>query len=95
MDFTRHWAGFIALAIFFLAYSLVIAEEYLHLRKSKPVIVAAGVAVMGQARGIYTFFSHLKWSWAILLGYAASVWVHFLVNADKFTPVASALPAHP
>ncbi len=35
------------------------------------------------------------WSWAILLGYAASVWVHFLVNADAFAPVASALPAHP
>ncbi|HEB59183.1 MAG TPA: sodium:proton antiporter [Gammaproteobacteria bacterium] len=46
---------------------------------------AAGVAVMGQARGIYTFFSHLKWSWAILLGYAASVWVHFLVNARLFS----------
>jgi Na+/H+ antiporter NhaD/arsenite permease-like protein len=45
---------------------------------------AAGVAVMGQARGIYTFFTHLKWSWAILLGYAASIWVHFLVNADRF-----------
>jgi Na+/H+ antiporter NhaD/arsenite permease-like protein len=46
---------------------------------------AAGVAVMGQARGVYTFFSHLKWSWAILLGYAASIWVHFLVNAKAFT----------
>ena len=45
---------------------------------------AAGVAVMGQARGIYTFFAHLKWIWAIALGYAASIWVHFLVNADKF-----------
>jgi len=43
---------------------------------------AAGVALMGQARGIYTFFSHLKWSWAIALGYAASIWVHFLVNSD-------------
>jgi Na+/H+ antiporter NhaD/arsenite permease-like protein len=42
---------------------------------------AAGVAVMGQARGVYTFFAHLKWSWAIALGYAASIWVHFLVNA--------------
>lgn len=41
---------------------------------------AAGVALMGQARGQYTFFSHLKWSWAIALGYAASIWVHFLVN---------------
>src|SRR5690606_7896671 len=28
---------------------------------------AAGVALMGQARGQYTFLSHLRWSWAILL----------------------------
>ncbi len=47
---------------------------------------AAGVAVMGQARGIYTFFAHLKWSWAIALGYAASIWVHFWLNADLFSP---------
>jgi Na+/H+ antiporter NhaD/arsenite permease-like protein len=46
---------------------------------------AAGVAVMGQARGQYTFFAHLKWSWAILLGYAASIACHFLVNASLFT----------
>ena len=45
---------------------------------------AAGVAVMGQARGVYTFVAHLKWSWAIMLGYAASIWVHFLVNGDLF-----------
>ncbi|MAF49634.1 MAG: sodium:proton antiporter NhaD [Rhodospirillales bacterium] len=45
---------------------------------------AAGVAVMGQARGIYTFVAHLKWSWAIVLGYAASIWAHLLINADKF-----------
>ncbi len=43
---------------------------------------AAGVALMGQARGIYTFFAHLKWSWAIALGYVASIWVHFLINGD-------------
>ena len=41
---------------------------------------AAGVAVMGQARGIYTFSAHLKWSWAIALGYAASIWLHLLLN---------------
>ncbi len=41
---------------------------------------AAGVALMGQARGVYTFFSHLKWSWAIALGYAASIWAHLLIN---------------
>jgi Na+/H+ antiporter NhaD/arsenite permease-like protein len=45
---------------------------------------AAGVAVMGQARGIYTFFSHLKWTWAIAIGYAVSIAVHFMVNGDKF-----------
>ena len=41
---------------------------------------AAGVALMGQARGIYTFFAHLKWSWAIGLGYAASIWVHMMIT---------------
>ena len=45
---------------------------------------AAGVAVMGQARGTYTFFAHLKWSWAILLGYIASIGAHFWLNASKF-----------
>lgn len=41
---------------------------------------AAGVALMGQARGHYTFFIHLRWTPVIALGYAASVYVHFLVN---------------
>ena len=41
---------------------------------------AAGVALMGVARGQYTFFGHLKWTPVILLGYAAGVWVHFLIN---------------
>jgi Na+/H+ antiporter NhaD/arsenite permease-like protein len=45
---------------------------------------AAGVALMGQARGIYTFFSHLRWTWAIALGYAASIWVHLVVNRSLF-----------
>ena len=42
---------------------------------------AAGVAVMGQARGVYTFLAHLKWSWAIALGYAAGIWVHLLLSS--------------
>lgn len=41
---------------------------------------AAGVALMGQAKGVYTFFSHLKWSWAVALGYAAGVYIHILMN---------------
>jgi len=43
---------------------------------------AASVALIGQARGMYTFFGHLKWSWVIGLAYATSIWVHFLINAD-------------
>ena len=45
---------------------------------------AAGVALMGQARGLYTFMSHIKWTWAIALGYAASIAVHMLVNSHLF-----------
>ncbi len=43
---------------------------------------AAGVALMGQARGIYTFSAHLKWSWAVALGFAASVVTHMVINQD-------------
>jgi Na+/H+ antiporter NhaD/arsenite permease-like protein len=43
---------------------------------------AAGVALMGVARGQYSFFGHLKWAPVILLGYSAAVWVHFLVNGS-------------
>ncbi|MEH6814742.1 MAG: sodium:proton antiporter NhaD [Motiliproteus sp.] len=49
-----------------------------------PVGSAAGVALMGHARGIYTFSGHLKWSPVIMLGYAASAWVHLWLNADMF-----------
>lgn len=42
-DLTSHWVGYAALAIFGAAYMLVIAEETTHLRKSKPVVVAAGI----------------------------------------------------
>ena len=45
---------------------------------------AAGVALMGQARGHYTFFGHLKWAPVIGLGYAASIWVHMWINASLF-----------
>jgi Na+/H+ antiporter NhaD/arsenite permease-like protein len=41
---------------------------------------AAGVALMGAARGQYTFGSHLRWSWAIALGFVASVLVHMGMN---------------
>ena len=45
---------------------------------------AAGVALMGQARGIYTFGSHLRWTPAVAAGYAAAVAVHMLLNRATF-----------
>ncbi len=51
---------------------------------------AAGVALMGQSRGAYTFFGHLKWTPVILVGYATSILVHMWLNADTFAiPVPS------
>jgi len=41
---------------------------------------AAGVALMGQAKGLYTFFGHLKWTPVIAIGYFASIYVHILMN---------------
>ncbi len=46
---------------------------------------AAGVALMGLGKGNYTFTSHLKWTWAILLGYAAAIALHLTMNAKYFT----------
>ncbi len=45
---------------------------------------AAGVALMGQARGQYTFFGHLKWSPVIALGYVASIATHMWINSSQF-----------
>ncbi len=45
---------------------------------------AAGVALMGTARGVYTFGAHMKWTWAVALGYAASIAAHLIINAHHF-----------
>src|SRR5690625_6970924 len=42
---------------------------------------AAGVALMGHARGMYTFMGHLKWAPVIALGYLGAIVVHHWVNA--------------
>ena len=42
---------------------------------------AAGVVLMGLVRNHYTFLNHLRWSWAIALGYVASIFTHLWVNA--------------
>jgi NhaD family Na+/H+ antiporter len=43
---------------------------------------AAGIALMGQARGYYTFFMHLRWTPAIALGYALSIWLHLVISSN-------------
>ncbi|MGG5574528.1 sodium:proton antiporter NhaD [Vibrio diazotrophicus] len=45
---------------------------------------AAGVALMGAAHGQYTFFGHLKWAPVIILGYAASITLHLMLNHSLF-----------
>ncbi|MDH5741176.1 MAG: sodium:proton antiporter NhaD, partial [Nitrospira sp.] len=43
IDLTTSAVGYFALCVFALAYVLVMSEEFTHLRKSKPVILAAGI----------------------------------------------------
>ncbi len=40
---TDHFLGLLCVSVFVLAYLFVIAEEFTHLSKSKPVLVAAGL----------------------------------------------------
>ena len=43
LQLTDHWVGYLSLTIFVIAYMVVMVEEFTHLRKSKPVILAAGI----------------------------------------------------
>ena len=45
---------------------------------------AAGVALMGTARGIYTFGVHLKWTPVIAMGYGLGILSHLVLNAGLF-----------
>ncbi|MEI6099832.1 MAG: sodium:proton antiporter NhaD, partial [Alphaproteobacteria bacterium] len=51
LNLTTHWAGIASLALFMGAYVLVVLEEVTHMRKSAPVMVAAGLiwALIGVA----------------------------------------------
>jgi NhaD family Na+/H+ antiporter len=45
---------------------------------------AAGVALMGQARGLYTFVGHLRWAPVIAVGYISAIYCHLLLNKALF-----------
>jgi len=53
LDLTAHPVGYFSLLIFLLSYVVVMAEEFTDLRKSKPVILAAGI-IWGMIGYIYT-----------------------------------------
>jgi len=53
LDLTHSGIGYAAIAIFVFAYMLVIGEEFIHLRKSKPVIIGAGI-IWGIIGWVYT-----------------------------------------
>ncbi|MBT8077792.1 MAG: sodium:proton antiporter NhaD [Gammaproteobacteria bacterium] len=55
---------------------------------------AAGIALMGQARGQYTFFQHLRWTPVIAVGYALSIWLHMFIN-DAYANVSPGLSCCP
>ena len=43
LNLTNHWGGYVALIVFVVAYVFVMLEEVTHMRKSKPVMLAAGI----------------------------------------------------
>lgn len=43
LDLTGHLAGILSLIIFVVAYGMVVFEDSTHMRKSKPVMLAAGL----------------------------------------------------
>lgn len=45
---------------------------------------AAGVALMGQSKGLYNFVQHLIWMPAIAVGFAGSIAVHLWLNHNLF-----------
>jgi NhaD family Na+/H+ antiporter len=53
---------------------------------------AAGVALMGQARGHYTFFRHLRWTPVIAIGYGVSIWLHMFMNRALSDVLPGILP---
>ena len=98
-NLTTSALGAIALAVFVVAYGFVIAEEFTHLRKSKPVVVAAGVlwllvAIAWQAGGVPgvgELLRHnlLEYSELLLFLLAAMTYVNTLAERNVFAALRS------
>ena len=99
-DFTDTGFGIAALIIFIIAYTLVVSEEFLHLRKSKPVIVAAGLiwilvgiayAVRGDSHTAAEALRHNLLEYAEIMLFLLSAMTY--INAMEERGVFSALRA--
>lgn len=101
-SFVHTGYGYIALAVFVIAYFFVIVEEYTHFRKSKPVILAAGIlwfivamAVHGtpQAKEVGVHFKHnlLDYSEILLFLMVAMSYINVLEERNVFEAIRSRL----
>ena len=72
IDLTRHPVGYLALLIFFVAYGLVAIEKAIQLRKSKPVMLAAGLLRLGT---VLRFVSN-----AVMVGFINAVGVNIVLG---------------
>jgi len=64
LDMTGTERGIYTVLIFLIAYGFVMTEEFTHMRKSKPVILAAGIiwahaSILAQQKGVPTHEMHL------------------------------------
>ena len=73
IDLTNHTAGFLTVAAFTIAYALVMVEESTNLPKSKPVLIAAGLALKGQAKGQVHIFRILT----VVLDYCTWIFTEY------------------
>ena len=102
-DLTQTSAALIALAVFAVAYVFVIAEEFTHLRKSKPVVLAAGilwllVALAWQKSGLHGADEALRhnlveYGGLLLFLLAAMTFVNTLDERQVFAVLRSGLVA--
>lgn len=100
--FTNTWVGYAALTVLLVGYIFVIAEEKIHLRKSKPVLFAAGIiwlligiAMYGteQAEAAAEHLRHNFWEWAEILVFlmVAMSYVNVLEERRVFDTLRSRL----
>ena len=104
-DFTSTVYGMIALLVFACAYALVIGEEFLHMRKSKPVILAAGIIWVlvaiafkntgdNESAGIMLKHNILEYAELMLFLLAAMTYINTMQDRNIFAALRSYLVSH-